>query len=600
MVKERIAVSRRIDSEVLALWRTQSSLPALGLICFRCKTGSNMLHDGVLPTRLRRMLAGVALAFLFGSHGAAAEKTHHTAGPQLEEQISTPVIRDEPAQQLKGVRHQLEVLLTNMKAIGTAERSDREALRVFYAARNYEPLWFTATGYTDAAENARAELTRADEWGLDRSAFLTPALSDARELTDAQRAEAEIALSLAALRYARHARGGRTDPLSLSRNMDRQPPLLEPGKVIADAALTDAPGAYLRSLHPQHPQFDRLRQLYLATPISEADVTGSKATTGKKRKPSLELTREKLLFNMEQWRWMPEDLGQFYVWVNVPEFLMRVVKDAREIYAARVVVGRRTTPTPIFSDRMEHVIFHPFWNVPDSIKTNELLPSLAAGDYSVLSKQNLRVSFRGREIDPETVSWNQVDVRKYYFYQPPGSNNALGVVKFLFPNKHDVYLHDTPSKRLFQSQARAFSHGCIRVQNPLKLAEVLLAEDQGWTAERVMRAVQKGTKDNRVDLRSNVPVHITYFTVWMDDDGQVRTFSDIYDHEHRVTYELAGKSHLIRREQEPVLAQAQRPQRTAAAARKANEGEASYHTTSDDSSWRSGGDADWRRKVFRD
>jgi murein L,D-transpeptidase YcbB/YkuD len=325
-------------------------------------------------------------------------------------------------------------------------------------------------------------------------------------------------------------------------------------------------------------------------------VTGPKDKAGKKRKPSGDLlTREKLLFNMEQWRWMPEDLGQVYVWVNIPEFMVRVV-NTREIYSARIVVGRPSTPTPVFSDRMQHLIFHPFWNVPDSIKNNELLPSLAAGDYRVLSKQGLRVSFRGRDIEPGAVDWGQVDMRKYHVYQPPGAGNALGLVKFLFPNKHDVYLHDTPSKRLFHSQARAFSHGCVRVQNPLKLAEVLLAEDQGWTAERVARTVEQGTRDNRVDLHSKVPVHLTYFTVLVDDDGRVRSFSDIYDHEHRVAYALAGKSHLIRREPDPPIAQAPPPQRSARASGKVKEWEGSHRTSSSSN----GGDTDWMRRVFRD
>jgi murein L,D-transpeptidase YcbB/YkuD len=546
---------------------------------------------------LREMFAGAVLCCLLGPQ-SAAEQISQTSGTQVHEQSPAFVARDELAAPVTGLGQEFEALLVTVKRMVAAERTDREALKTFYAARGNEPLWVTSTGYTAAAVAARAELARADEWGLDQSAFRTSDLSQARELTPTQRAEADVALSLAVLRYARHARGGRIDPLSLSRNMDRQPPTLEPEKVLADVTVTDDLGAYLRSLHPQHPQFERLRQLYRATTISEEDIAGPKAKAGKKRKPSPNLlTREKLLFNMEQWRWMPADLGQFYVWVNIPEFMVRVVKDTREIYSARVVVGRPSTPTPVFSDRMEYLIFHPFWNVPDSIKSNELQPSLASGDYSVLNKQNLRVSFRGRDIEPGAVDWGRVDMRKYHIYQPPGAGNALGLVKFLFPNTHDVYLHDTPSKRLFHSQVRAFSHGCIRVQNPLKLAEVLLAEDQGWTAERVARTVEQGARDNKVDLHSKFPVHLTYFTVWVEDDGRVRSFSDIYDHEHRVAYALAGKSHLIRREPDPPIAQAKPPQRPAAASRKADDWEGSHRTSS---SGRSGRNTEWMRKVFQD
>lgn len=553
----------------------------------------NSRHHSTFVTPLRRMSVGAILGCLLGPQLAAAQQTLQSAGPQLQEQsVVTP---DKPVEQLTGLGQEFEPLLSNTKEIAPVERSDREALKMFYETRHNEPLWVTPRGYTAAAEAARAELARADEWGLDRSAFRTFDLSQPRELTRAERAEAEIAMSLAVLRYAHHARGGRTDPLSLSRNMDRQPPLPGSGKVIADAASTHDPGAYLRSLHPQNPQFERLRQLYLATTISEEVVAGPKAKAGKKQKTSPNLlTREKLRFNMEQWRWMPEELGQFHVWVNIPEFMVRVVKDAREVHGARIVVGRPSTPTPIFSGRMQHLIFHPFWNVPDSIKTNELLPSLTLGDHSVLNKQNLRVAFRGRDIDPGDIEWGQVDMRKYHVYQRPGAGNALGVVKFLFPNKHDVYLHDTPSKRLFESPARAFSHGCIRVHNPLKLAEVLLAEDQGWTAERVTRTVHHGVEDNKIDLQSKFPVHLTYFTVWVEDDGRVRMFSDIYDHEHRVTYALAGKSHLIRREPDPPIALAHRPQRSTAPPKKVRESEESYRSS------RGSRNADWMRSVFGD
>ena len=434
-----------------------------------------------------------------------------------------------------------------------AGRAELDALKMFYESRRYEPLWVTSTGYTAAAHLVRTEIERADEWGLEASALRVPPLPEGQRLSLPEQASAEIALSQSILKYAQFARGGRIDPLALSRNLDRKPQLLDPGKVLAGIVGSDAPDAYLRSLHPQHPQFERLRRLYAGVSV-EFD-TGvnlrSKERSGKKRSNSSGVSsREKLLVNMEQWRWMPEDLGRLHVWVNIPEYIVRVIKDGREIHSERVIVGATTTPTPILSDVMVHLIFHPRWNVPDSIKVNELLPSLEVGDYRVLSRQNLRVALGGRDIDAKSVDWSRTDIRKYYFYQPPGENNALGLVKFLFPNKHDVYLHDTPNKSLFNSEVRAISHGCIRVRHPMKLAELLLAEDQGWDGSRVAMTVQKGSQDNQVNV-SNIPVHLTYFTTWVDDDGKLRTFPDVYDHEHRIAYALAGKSHLIRREPEP-------------------------------------------------
>ena len=441
-----------------------------------------------------------------------------------------------------------------------ADKADRTALKQFYEERQNEPVWVTPTGFSPAAMAVLAEIARADAWGLDASVFRLPALTQGAELTREQRAVAEVALSLAVLEYARHARGGRTNPLTLSRNLDRKPQLLDPRSVIEAAASTDSPNAYLRALHPQHPQFERLRQAYLSLKRSDPPLVeqvvhtkgkGSKGKSKKKRTVAKAPTGSNLrtlLVNMEQWRWMPEDLGSFYVWVNIPEYTVRVVKAERVIHSERVVVGRASTQTPVFSHEMEQVIFHPYWGVPDSIKTNELLPSLARGNIGVLERQNLRISYRGRDINPASVDWTKADMRKFHVYQPPGSGNALGIVKFRFPNKHDVYMHDTPSKSLFNESARAFSHGCMRVRDPLKLAELVLAEDRGWTAGRVTAAVQRGPKDNQINLTTKVPVHMTYFTAWVEDDGKLRIYGDVYGHENRIALGVAGKAHLIKQE----------------------------------------------------
>ena len=149
-----------------------------------------------------------------------------------------------------------------------------------------------------------------------------------------------------------------------------------------------------------------------------------------------------------------------------------------------MIVGKATNKTPVFSDAMETVVFKPYWNIPNSIKVKELLPSLL-GSGSALRRQNLRIAYGDRQIQPGEVDWSRRDIRNYHVYQPPGRGNALGRVKFLFPNKHAVYMHDTPTKHLFRSRRRAYSHGCMRVRNPLKLAEVLLSQDRGWGRNRI-------------------------------------------------------------------------------------------------------------------
>ncbi len=255
-----------------------------------------------------------------------------------------------------------------------------------------------------------------------------------------------------------------------------------------------------------------------------------------------------ILVNMERWRWLPHDLGAFYVNVNVPEFMLRIVADGKVIHTTRVVAGKPDKQTAIFSQDMQEVVFNPYWNVPNSIKTEELLPYLTGGgggwfgggwDTTVLQNHNLHINMGGREVDPSTINWDRVDIRTLNIYQPPGPDNVLGTVKFVFPNKHDIYMHDTTQKFLFAKDVRAESHGCMRVQNPDQVATVILKHDQGWTAGRVASAIQGGP-DQHVALEHKIPVYITYFTAWVNPDGSLSTFNDIYGHDARMTAALFG------------------------------------------------------------
>src|SRR5262245_47182119 len=256
-----------------------------------------------------------------------------------------------------------------------------------------------------------------------------------------------------------------------------------------------------------------------------------------------------ILLNMERWRGLPQDLGPFYVNVNVPEFMARVVKEGKIIHATRVVVVKLDTQTPIFSGEMQEVVFGPYWNVPTSIKVEEIRPYLkeetawffGGWNTSVFQRHGLRIRYGGREVDPGTIDWDRVDIRNLEIFQPPGPDNVLGRVKFVFPNKHDVYMHDTTQKELFAEPVRAESHGCVRVQNPDELAAVVLDYDQGWSAARVESAIQNGY-DQHVALSRRIPVHITYFTLWVNDDGSVSTFGDLYGHDARIAAALFGDS----------------------------------------------------------
>lgn len=234
--------------------------------------------------------------------------------------------------------------------------------------------------------------------------------------------------------------------------------------------------------------------------------------------------RRKLAINMERMRWLPRDLGQRHVFVNQAAYDVRVMNSGREEWHSKVIVGRPMTQTSAFHDQMETVVFNPTWNVPESIVVNEYLPKLFR-DPAYLDKQGFKViNAKGKVVKSASVNWGAYGSKPpFMVQQPSGGDNALGELKFLFPNQHSIYMHDTPTRSLFKQDVRAFSHGCVRVENPRDFAAVLL----GWDREKVNALVDAGLND-QVALNKPIPVHITYFTAWPGSDGKIRYFDDIY------------------------------------------------------------------------
>ena len=216
-----------------------------------------------------------------------------------------------------------------------------------------------------------------------------------------------------------------------------------------------------------------------------------------------------LVVNMERCRWISKDIANAkeVIAVNIPAYELTYFKDGKPSFRSNVVVGKTLNKTVIFSAPMRYIVFSPYWNVPYSILKNEIKPGIAK-DPNYLAKHNME--------------WNGNSVR-----QKPGTRNSLGLVKFLFPNSNSIYLHDTPSKHLFSRRDRAFSHGCIRVEKPKELAEVLLANDPKWTPEKIDEAMHKG-KETWYTLKEKIPVYIGYFTAWVDTEGNLRFYEDVY------------------------------------------------------------------------
>jgi L,D-transpeptidase YcbB len=495
-----------------------------------------------------------------------------------------------------------------------SHKREQEALVEHYSVPTRPLLWVDENGITDRARFVIKEIAKADEYGLRATDYKVPEPEGFD--TVAWLAETEIKIDLAVLRYARDSAGGRINPGRLSKNLS--PGLLpDPPEVLKSIALELDPAAYLRNLHPRHPQFEQLRQKLLQMraqsstskprivlpegPVLRKGIEHDQVALLRQRlelrsdgisnhvfdesldqavrefqvkhgvtpdgvvgsntrrmldqevsakENAADTVKERLiLINMERWRWLPRDFGEFYVNVNVPEFTARVVREGKVVHAARVVVGTPDKQTPIFSDQMKEIVFRPYWNVPTSIKVEEIRPYLreevpwffggGGWNTSVLQRHGLRVRYGGREVDPGSLDWNRVDIRSLEIFQPPGPDNVLGKIKFVFPNKHDVYLHDTTQKELFAKPVRAESHGCVRVENPEELATIVLGYDQGWNAERVASAIENGY-DQHVKLTHTIPVHITYFTLWVNDDGSISNLADIYGHDARMATALFG------------------------------------------------------------
>ena len=495
----------------------------------------------------------------------AEVKAPPPAAPAVQAQtapVAAPTTVDQPV--VEEIRRRLSAGGGRSAA---ADPADRAALAAHYESPSALVAWTDASGFTANARLALDELRNGDNWGLKASSFDLPMLAPGAPSTDA-RADAEIKLGLAILKYARHARAGRVNPGSISQLNDRKPQPFEPRSLIDSATKSDALDAYLRGLHPKHAGFRNLQKALVtarantAEPVvaetpGEAAPQGPRGKQAAQKRPAQSASRadtiQRIVVNMERWRWMPDDLGSFHVWNNIPDQITTTFKDGKAVFTERIVVGKPDTPTPNFSANMQFVIFQPEWGVPNGIKNNEIAPLLrrASADNgswfggdgrtpsTVLARHGLRVSAGGQVINPDNVDWSRVDVNRFNFIQPAGATNVLGVVKFRFPNKHDVYMHDTPQKGLFSSPSRAFSHGCMRVQNPVRFAEVLLEHDKGFTPAQVQAMVPRGTN---VTLNREIPVHSVYFTAMADESGKLRTAGDLYGQDSRIASALEGRS----------------------------------------------------------
>ncbi|HET8809011.1 MAG TPA: L,D-transpeptidase family protein [Flavobacteriaceae bacterium] len=234
-----------------------------------------------------------------------------------------------------------------------------------------------------------------------------------------------------------------------------------------------------------------------------------------------------LLANLERWRWYPRNLGNHYILVNIPNYQLSVVKNGDTLRKHNVIAGDKTHHTPVFSDSVQYIVINPEWNIPTSIRNNEIIPK-ASSDPNYLESRNIYVTdSNGERVDPSTIDWSGNAAKNYRFTQGAGSSNALGQLKIIYPNQYAIYLHDTPAQAIFNQNSRAESHGCVRVQNVVELAAYLLSNQKEWSLERLKKAIaSKETK--RIKVTQPVQVHHFYWTAWRKE-GETVFINDIYD-----------------------------------------------------------------------
>ncbi|SEP58646.1 Murein L,D-transpeptidase YcbB/YkuD [Faunimonas pinastri] len=504
-------------------------------------------------------------------------------------------------------RNVQEILSVANETRDPAERTLLGQIQAFYETRGFAPIWIQNGRPTAQMQKLQERMHQAGFDGLDPRDYSTISAEDYGDDVGSA-AATEVDFSRAVARYASNLAGGRFSPENLDSVIGEKPWHPAANDVLSKLSASASPAADMDAFQPPQQQYAELKEKLgeilrgsetpaisvasgktlrvgmqdarvatlrerLAVPadaepnlydqpvadavsafqaehhlkangvLSAATVTALNG--GKANAADLPL----LVANMERWRWMPRDMGAFNVTVNVPEFQLRIFDNGKVVHQTRVVVGKSDHQTPLFSNAIQYLVVNPYWNVPSSIITKEMMPSIRANPVGYFKRHNYQVlrKIGGRtvEVSPASIDWGTVNPRTLTIRQDPGDQNALGKIKFLFPNDYAVYLHDTPSKSFFARDMRALSHGCVRVDNPMDFADALLAHNPQWNAARLKKMF--GDKERWVKLDNTIPVHLAYFTAWVDEGGNLRRFADVYGVDRQVLRALGSSADLMDR-----------------------------------------------------
>nr|WP_262904554.1 L,D-transpeptidase family protein [Hymenobacter lucidus] len=427
-------------------------------------------------------------------------------------------------------------------AAGTLQERDRQLglqagpqVRNFYGT-TYQPAWTVpADSISINAQAALALLARAADYGLrptDYHWLRLQALRDSLHQPTTpqpharQQAGLEVYLSDAVLRFMNDVSRGRLRPYTVSAGEIAAGHLRQPAVELRTALTTHTVPTAMLAGQPAHLEYQQLQQAlarWLARPVAPASAHAHR------------VQYEQAALNLERWRWHALPPDSEYVLINIPAYELHLIKNSREVRTYRVVVGKPETPTPTLSSRISHFTLAPDWHVPRSIATIEMLPRLQA-NARYLERNGLALyNYRGQQLDPTAIAWHKVTAKSfaYSIRQAGGCENALGNIVFRFANPYAVYLHDTPMRQLFDLDARALSHGCIRLQQPMQLAAYLLRREGQVVPLPSEEECARQPRPQNVLLRQPMPLHVRYATC-IAENGQLRFLPDIYHRDEAI------------------------------------------------------------------
>ncbi len=472
---------------------------------------------------------------------------------------------------------------------------DRAALNAVYTQTNYALLW----GDARRRQVALSTLEAADAHGLVPSDYHVSEIT-----AEQNPQQLDLLLTDALMRYASDVRVGRVSPRQVKGERFSPSQKIDPVAVVLEAAKASDLKGYLEGLPPQSPVYRGLQMALAKLRSWEAQGEWPKISEGSKLEPgkssprvvqlrkrlaatgelaeavnddsplyddklaqavrlyqdrsglepdgvvgratvaalNVPLSRRiaQVKANMERLRWQPAQLGSRYVFVNIPAYQLVAVADGKVQLNMKVIVGRPKRPSPVFADLIRMVEFNPDWHVPPTIAREDVLPHLIEDPNYALEHKNVRIYQAGVEVDPHTVDWTTANIRDYRLRAEPGPRNPLGTVKFLFPNRFDVYLHDTNERELFRKDVRAISSGCIRVADPAALTNWLLTADRKDWSEAKRTKILDSRKQTRLILNTPVPVYLSYITAWMGAGAQPVFRDDIYNQDGALIAALAA------------------------------------------------------------